>query len=102
MKAHGSIKRTGTSGEPARYAGCFFRVDPGDSGEVLNTGGLRWEGYWVTIALKRLSESAYAERIVFKGGTSLSKAHKLIRRFSEDIDLAANVRASANLRLKRC
>ena len=45
--------------------------------------------YWVTIALKRLSESAYAERIVFKGGTSLSKAHKLIRRFSEDIDLAA-------------
>ena len=45
--------------------------------------------YWVTTALKRLSESAYADQIVFKGGTSLSKAHRLIRRFSEDIDLAA-------------
>ena len=45
--------------------------------------------YWVTKALKRLSESDFADQIVFKGGTSLSKAHRLIRRFSEDIDLAA-------------
>lgn len=45
--------------------------------------------YWVTKALKRLSESGYADRVVFKGGTSLSKAHKIIRRFSEDVDLAA-------------
>jgi hypothetical protein len=29
-----------------------------------------------------------AEHLVFKGGTSLSKAWKLINRFSEDIDLA--------------
>lgn len=28
-----------------------------------------------------------ADNLVFKGGTSLSKAHKLISRFSEDIDL---------------
>lgn len=28
-----------------------------------------------------------ASKLVFKGGTSLSKAHNLIRRFSEDIDL---------------
>ena len=28
-----------------------------------------------------------ASRLVFKGGTSLSKAHNLIRRFSEDVDL---------------
>ncbi len=27
---------------------------------------------------------------MFKGGTSLSKAYKLIERFSEDIDLAIN------------
>ena len=27
------------------------------------------------------------KKLVFKGGTSLSKAHKVIRRFSEDIDL---------------
>ena len=27
--------------------------------------------------------------VVFKGGTSLSKAHHLIQRFSEDVDLIA-------------
>lgn len=45
--------------------------------------------YWVTRSLKQLSESDISEYVVFKGGTSLSKAHKLIQRFSEDIDLAA-------------
>ena len=45
--------------------------------------------YWVTLALKRLSESEFADQVVFKGGTALSKAHNLIQRFSEDIDLAA-------------
>ena len=44
--------------------------------------------YWVTLALRKLSESEMADKVVFKGGTSLSKAHKLIKRFSEDIDLA--------------
>lgn len=46
--------------------------------------------YWVTNALKSLSESAYAGQAIFKGGTSLSKAYKLIHRFSEDIDLVVN------------
>ncbi|MCK5882327.1 MAG: nucleotidyl transferase AbiEii/AbiGii toxin family protein [Bacteriovoracaceae bacterium] len=44
--------------------------------------------YWVTFALKKLSKSDIASKVVFKGGTSLSKAHHLIKRFSEDIDLA--------------
>lgn len=44
--------------------------------------------YWITLALKRLSASNYADFVVFKGGTSLSKAHRLINRFSEDIDIA--------------
>lgn len=44
--------------------------------------------YWITLALKRLSESKYNDKVVFKGGTSLSKAYKLIDRFSEDIDIA--------------
>lgn len=44
--------------------------------------------YWVTRVLKRLSESEFRQAVVFKGGTSLSKAHQLIERFSEDIDLA--------------
>lgn len=44
--------------------------------------------YWVTKALKNLSESVHVNEVVFKGGTSLSKAYRLIDRFSEDIDLA--------------
>jgi hypothetical protein len=44
--------------------------------------------YWVTFILKRLSQSDNMEKVVFKGGTSLSKVYKLIDRFSEDIDLA--------------
>ncbi len=44
--------------------------------------------YWITKVLKELSESKYANNVVFKGGTSLTKAHKLIQRFSEDVDIA--------------
>ena len=59
--------------------------------------------YWVTRVLKRLQESNYAEAVVFKGGTSLSKAHRLIERFSEDIDLAlmGDVGASDSRRRKQ-
>jgi predicted nucleotidyltransferase component of viral defense system len=41
--------------------------------------------YYVTMILKKLSEIEYP--VVFKGGTSLSKAFHVIDRFSEDIDI---------------
>ncbi len=45
--------------------------------------------YWVTYVLKNLSENVeLSSQVVFKGGTSLSKAYRVIDRFSEDIDLA--------------
>jgi predicted nucleotidyltransferase component of viral defense system len=44
--------------------------------------------YWITRTLKRMSENPNAEKVVFKGGTSLSKAYCLTKRFSEDIDVA--------------
>ena len=43
--------------------------------------------YWVTLVLYEIFHSNMADQIVFKGGTSLSKCHQLIYRFSEDIDL---------------
>jgi len=43
--------------------------------------------WWVCIILKVIFQSQYADSIIFKGGTSLSKAYGLIERFSEDIDL---------------
>jgi len=44
--------------------------------------------YWITNALRRLSLSPNTKKVVFKGGTSLSKAYNLVDRFSEDIDIA--------------
>lgn len=44
--------------------------------------------YYIVLLLKNLADSEYAERCVFKGGTSLSKCYPgSIERFSEDIDL---------------
>lgn len=43
--------------------------------------------WWVCIILRAIFQSQYADSIIFKGGTSLSKAYGLIERFSEDIDL---------------
>jgi hypothetical protein len=46
--------------------------------------------FWVCWTLKRLFglHETDAATLVFKGGTSLSKAYNAIRRFSEDIDLS--------------
>ena len=44
--------------------------------------------WWVTQVLKAIFALPYAEHLSFKGGTSLSKAWKVIARFSEDIDIA--------------
>ncbi|MBR2261230.1 MAG: nucleotidyl transferase AbiEii/AbiGii toxin family protein [Paludibacteraceae bacterium] len=44
--------------------------------------------YWICRSLKRMSESDVDGRVVFKGGTSLSKAYGIGARFSEDIDIA--------------
>lgn len=43
--------------------------------------------WWVTLSLNIIFSLTYSKHIVFKGGTSLSKAWNLIERFSEDIDL---------------
>jgi len=42
--------------------------------------------YYVTYFLNEIAKKQ--PNLVFKGGTSLSKCHKIINRFSEDIDLS--------------
>lgn len=44
--------------------------------------------FWVTEILNVLFCLPYADKMVFKGGTTLSKVWSVIRRFSEDIDIA--------------
>ena len=50
---------------------------------------------WVVAALDALFESPFAQHLTFKGGTSLSKAWRAIRRFSEDVDITYDIRAFA-------
>lgn len=48
--------------------------------------GIIEKDYFVTLFLKKIVSKQ--PDIIFKGGTSLSKCYKLIKRFSEDIDLS--------------
>ena len=48
--------------------------------------------YYVTEALRKIAE-VVGDRVIFKGGTSLSKGWNLIRRFSEDIDIFLDPKA---------
>lgn len=50
---------------------------------------------WVVEALRVMYRSQFADDIVFKGGTSLSKGYRAIERFSEDVDLTYDIRKLA-------
>lgn len=54
--------------------------------------------YYVTMILKHLAEKF--SFIVFKGGTSLSKCHQVIKRFSEDLDLTIDMSLSQGQKKK--
>jgi len=45
--------------------------------------------FWVCWSLKQLfALPSFGKQLIFKGGTSLSKAYDVIHRFSEDVDLS--------------
>jgi hypothetical protein len=46
--------------------------------------------FWVCWTLNRVFQLQGLPRLIFKGGTSLSKGFGIIKRFSEDIDLVIN------------
>ena len=50
---------------------------------------------WVVHTLRSLTESPFGRDLTFKGGTSLAKAYRAIRRFSEDLDITYDIRAIA-------
>jgi len=78
----------------------FFSLDRQDQAEALEavralTGRpthLLEKDAWVVWTLGALFESPLGKDLTFKGGTSLSKAFKVIDRFSEDIDLTYDIR----------
>ena len=74
----------------------FYKVDKKEKEAVFNAiaaqKGMKpfavEKDWWVSRTLEIIFQMNIAQHLVFKGGTSLSKAWKLINRFSEDIDLA--------------
>ena len=50
---------------------------------------------WVVQTLSVLFGAHFGADLVFKGGTSLSKAYRAIRRFSEDVDVTYDIRRFA-------
>ncbi len=77
------------SGEDQRDA---LRVSASRSG---HRPPLLEKDIWVVQTLNILFSTPFAKDLVFKGGTSLSKAYRVIRRFSEDIDITYDIRAFA-------
>jgi len=82
--------------EPASY----FLLSNQDKVDALETAAsilgrpsdLLEKDIWVVWTLGALFESDIGDHLVFKGGTSLSKAYKAIDRFSEDVDLTYDIR----------
>lgn len=78
----------------------WFALSAEDQKEALAVAAAEsgWPAYllekdiWVVWALQILgTDQQLLQSLTFKGGTSLSKAHGLIDRFSEDVDLTLNI-----------
>lgn len=75
----------------------FLQRSPRERAEAFQRGAQRMgfsaevmeKDFWVCWTLKELfGLPEVGERLIFKGGTSLSKAYRIIERFSEDIDVS--------------
>ena len=81
----------------------FQRLDATDRREVLHSvvdlagipPHLLEKDIWVVQTLSVLFAAPFGSDLVFKGGTSLSKAYRAIRRFSEDVDVTYDIRRFA-------
>ncbi len=74
----------------------FYTIKPAEKLDIFTEVAVQMgmkpfaveKDWWVSRTLEIIFQMPIAKHLVFKGGTSLSKAWKLINRFSEDIDLA--------------
>ncbi len=86
----------------------WFSLSPEDQAEALEVAAgqsgrpahLLEKDIWVVWTLSAIYGSALADKLTFKGGTSLSKVYKIIDRFSEDIDLTYDIRELVGDRLR--
>lgn len=82
----------------------FFELSNKERGEVLDIIAPQThrepfyleKDIWIVWVLNVLFSSSLKQDLVFKGGTSLSKAYNIIDRFSEDVDITYDIRAIAH------
>lgn len=78
----------------------WFELSVSDQSEALELAAARSgrpahlieKDIWVVWTLSAIYASPLADKLTFKGGTSLSKVYKVIDRFSEDVDLTYDIR----------
>ena len=75
-------------------------VDRRDALEVVESSSshkanLLEKDIWVVATLNALFNAPFSSHLIFKGGTSLSKVWRVVRRFSEDVDVTYDIRAFA-------
>lgn len=63
---------------------------------LARSAALLEKDVWVVWTLQVLFAAPFADDLVFKDGTSQSKAYNIIQRFSEDVDLTYDIRKLAN------
>lgn len=76
----------------------YFSLSEGDQRRVLQQTSAKYglppqaieKDLWVSTILQIVFTLPFSDKIIFKGGTSLSKVWHLIDHFSEDIDLAVD------------
>jgi hypothetical protein len=76
----------------------YFQLSSEDQRRVLQQASARLglppqaieKDLWVTTVLQLVFTLPFADKLIFKGGTSLSKVWHQIERFSEDLDLAVD------------
>ncbi len=82
----------------------FQSLSPDDRRDALEVAASRSgrrahlleKDVWVVHTLRSLAASPFGRDLTFKGGTSLAKAYRAIRRFSEDLDITYDIRAIAS------
>ncbi len=76
----------------------YFKLTKDEQRQVLQQASVKYglppqaieKDVWVTTILQIVFTLPFADKLIFKGGSSLSKVWHLIDRFSEDIDIAVD------------
>lgn len=74
----------------------FFALINAAATDISYPPGWIEKDYWITEILRSLAQQCDGFDVIFKGGTSLSKAWRLIQRMSQDVDVLIAPKAASS------